>query len=105
MADSSDDDDDTMDSTRAKKSQIFDCQICHFRPPVIVTKCCCNTWYSGPELMLKTHPVCQTKRGCNDTVSLCGLTQFMEGVQKLYRSNSSNEQHTQDETHLLKICD
>ena len=49
----------------------FKCQICHSipaKPPLIITKCCknilgcetcVNQWYSGPEAMTKTCPICQ----------------------------------------------
>ena len=61
---------------------------------------CVDTWYSGPEIMTKTCPVCRAERGLNETMSLRGLTEFMEGIQKLYRSDGSNEQQrTQDEAH------
>ena len=64
----------------------FKCQICHsvpVRPPVIVTKCCRNilgcqvcvdTWYSGPEAMTMTCPMCCAEWGCNETMVLRGLT-------------------------------
>ena len=67
----------------------FKCQICHaapVRPPVIVTKCCrkhprvprmCQHMVLG-EAMTKTCPLCRTERGCNKTMVLRGLTDFME---------------------------
>ena len=73
----------------------FKCHICHsvpVRPPVIVTKCCRNilgcqvcvdTWYSGPEAMTRTCPMCRAERGCNETMVLRGLTDFMESVRKM----------------------
>ena len=74
----------------------FKCQICHnvsVRPPVIVTKCCrnilgcqdcVNTWYSGPEAMTRTCPMCRAEHGCNETMMLRGLTNFMETIKKIY---------------------
>jgi len=67
----------------------FKCQICHsipIKPPIIVTKCCrnilgcqecVNTWYSGPEAMTRTCPVCRAERGCNETMLLHGSNEFM----------------------------
>ena len=84
----------------------FKCQICHsvpVRPPVIVTKCCrnilgcqqcTNTWYSGPEAMSKTCPMCRADRGCNETMILHGLTDFMDSIKKVC-GNDSEENSTQ----------
>ena len=67
----------------------FNCQICHsvpVKPPVIMTKCCknipgcqecTNTWYSGPEVMTRSCPMCHAEQGCNETMVLCGLTDFL----------------------------
>ena len=72
----------------------FKCQICHtvpIRPPVIVTKCCrnllgCQTCvdncYSGTKAMTRTYPMCHADWGCNETVVLHGLSDFMDGIQK-----------------------
>ena len=74
----------------------FKCYICHsvpIKPLIIVTKCCkkmlgcqecINTWYAGPDAMLKTCPICRTKRGCNETMVLHGLTEFLENIRKVY---------------------
>ena len=74
----------------------FKCQICHgvpVKPPVIVTKCCKNmlgrqacvdTWYSGTEAMTKTCPICRAERGCNETMILRGLTEFIESILAIY---------------------
>ena len=82
----------------------FKCQICHnvpIRPPVIVTKCCrnilgcqecVNTWYSGPEAITRTCPMCRAERGCNETMMLRGLTDFMETIKKIY--NEGNEDNS-----------
>jgi len=76
------------------------------RPPVIVTKCCKNilgcqecvgTWYSGSDVMTRTFPMCRAERGCNETMILRGLTDFMEGVRRLYKNEdnaSSSTTHT-----------
>ncbi|XP_065908512.1 uncharacterized protein [Dysidea avara] len=76
----------------------FKCQICHtipVQPPVIVTKCCKNilgcqvcvdTWYSGPEAMRKTCPMCRAERGCNETMILRGLSDFMEACRRIDRN-------------------
>jgi len=62
-----------------------------------------NTWYSGPEVMAKTCPMCRAERGCNKTMILRGLTDFMEGVKKLYEnedntsSSTTQSSQTQDE--------
>ena len=77
----------------------FKCYICHsvpVKPPIIVTKCCenmlgcqecINTWYTGPDAMLKTCPICRTERGCNETMVLRGLTEFLECIRKVYAEN------------------
>ena len=74
----------------------FKRQICHgvpVKPPMIVTKCCKNilgcqacvdTWYSGTEAMAKTCPICRAKRGCNETMVLRGLTEFIESIGNIY---------------------
>ena len=79
----------------------FKCQICHtvpIRPPVIITKCCINlmgcqacvdTWYSGTEAMTRMCPMCHADWGCNETMDLCGLTDFMDGIRKLYNEDDS----------------
>ena len=62
-------------------------------PLFIVIKCCRNllgyqacvdTWYSGTEAMNRTCPMCCAERGVNETMVLRGLTEFMEGIRKLY---------------------
>ena len=80
----------------------FKCQICHtvpVKPPVIVTKCCrnilgcqecVNTWYSGPEAMTRTCPMCRAERGCNETMVLRGLTDFMESTRKIYGNDDNS---------------
>lgn len=80
----------------------FKCQICHIvpvRPPVIVTKCCRNilgcqscvdTWYSGSEAMTRTCPMCRAERGCNETMVLRGLTDFMESIRKIYANEDNS---------------
>ena len=87
----------------------FKCYICHsvpVKPPIIVTKCCkimlgyqecVNTWYAGPDAMLKTCPICRTERGCNKTMVLCGLTEFLESMRKVYE-NDERPQEAGDET-------
>ena len=84
----------------------FKCQICHgvpVKPPVIVTKCCrnilgcqecVNTWYSGPEAMTRTCPMCRAERGCNETMMLRRLTDFMETIKKIYEGNEDNSTGT-----------
>ena len=79
----------------------FKCQICHtvpIRPPVIITKCCRNlmgcqacvdTWYSGTKAMTRMCPMCRADRGCNETMVLRGLTNFMDGIRKLYNEDDS----------------
>ena len=45
---------------------------------------CVDTWYSGTEAMNRTCPMCRAERGVNETMVLHGLTEFMEGIRKLY---------------------
>ena len=90
----------------------FKCCICHVipvKPPIIVTKCCknmlgcqecVNTWYSGPDAMLKTCPICRAERGCNETMVLRGLTEFLESIRKIYENNenSRSEENQTDQS-------
>lgn len=60
----------------------FKCKICHsspMQPPVVVAKCCksilgcescTNNWYSGPDAMTKTCPLCRAERGFTETMIL-----------------------------------
>ena len=87
----------------------FKCYICHVipvKPPIIVTKCCknmlgcqecVNTWYSGPDAMLKTCPICRAERGCNETMVLRGLTEFLENIRKIH-DNNENLARSENET-------
>ena len=87
----------------------FKCQICHSTPmkaPVIVTKCCrnilgcedcVNTWYSGPDAMTKTCPVCRRERGCNETMLLNGLNEFIEGIRKMFQQDQDEDGPDQNE--------
>ena len=80
----------------------FKCHICHSipaKPPLIITKCCknmlgceacVNQWYSGPEAMTKTCPICRAERGCNETMLLRGLTEFLEHVGRLEEDTAVN---------------
>ena len=36
---------------------------------------------------LKTCPICRTERGCNETMVLHGLTEFLECIRKVYTEN------------------
>ena len=77
----------------------FKCYVCHsvpVKPPIFVTKCCknmlgcqkcVNTWYAGPDAMLKTCPICRTDRGYNETIILRGLMEFLECIKKVYMEN------------------
>jgi len=39
-----------------------------------------DTWYSGEDAMRKTCPICRAERGCNETMVLRGLSEFMEAT-------------------------
>ena len=45
---------------------------------------CVDTWYSGTEAMNRTCPMYCAELGVNETMALRGLTEFMEGIRKLY---------------------
>ena len=45
---------------------------------------CVDTWYSGTEAMNRTCPMYCVEPGVNETMALRGLTEFMEGIRKLY---------------------
>ena len=51
-----------------------------------VLQVCVDTWYSGPEAMRKTCPMCRAERGCNETMILCGLSDFMEACRRIDRN-------------------
>ena len=53
-----------------------------------------NTWYSGAEAMTRTSPMCRAERGCNETMILRGLTDFMETIKKIYEGNEDNSAGT-----------
>ena len=87
----------------------FKCHICHSipaKPPLIITKCCknmlgcetcVNQWYSGPDAMTKTCPICRAERGCNETMLLRGLTEFLEHVGRLEENiGASSHGHEQE---------
>ena len=81
----------------------FKCSICHafpIKPPIIITKCCrnllgceqcTNQWYTGPEAMTKTCPICRAERGCNETMILRGLSELMEVIAKLSKKEVGND--------------
>ena len=58
---------------------------------------CVNTWYSGPDAMLKTCPICRTQRGCNETMVLRDLTEFLENIREIH-DNNENLARTENET-------
>lgn len=82
----------------------FKCAICHhvpIHPPIIVTKCCktilgcekcVNTWYSGPEMLSKTCPSCRADRGCNETMVLRGLDDFLTQMAKVLQTGRETDQ-------------
>ena len=81
----------------------FQCTICRqvpIHPPVIITKCCktilgcetcVNTWYSGPDMLTKTCPSCRAERGCNETMVLRGLEEFLAQMGKLLQRDEREE--------------
>ena len=40
--------------------------------------------------MTKTCPLCRAERGCNETMILRGLSEFMEAVQRIYRDEGES---------------
>jgi len=50
-----------------------------------------DTWYSGEDAMRKTCPICRAERGCNETMVLRGLSDFMEAIRKTYRHGETME--------------
>lgn len=74
--------------------ETFKCQICQdspLKPPVIITKCCktilgceecVNQLYSGTEALSKTCPLCRAERGCNETMLLRGLSDFLRLIKE-----------------------
>ena len=70
----------------------FRCKIClkvPITPPIIMSKCyktvigcegCVNTWYSGPEALIKTCPFCRAERGYSETMLLRGMDSFLAEV-------------------------
>ena len=43
--------------------------------------------------MTKTCPICRAERGCNETIVLQGLSEFMEAIQRMYRNEESGDCH------------
>lgn len=82
----------------------FKCHICHsvpIKPPVIVTKCCknilgcescINTWYSGPDALVKTCPACRAERGYNETMLLRGLDEFLKQIGRVIQTEEEREE-------------
>lgn len=74
----------------------FKCKICHslpMQPPIVVAKCCksilgcescANSWYSGPDAMVKTCPLCRAERGFTETMILNGLHDFLRILSEIY---------------------
>ena len=79
----------------------FKCRICHsVKPPVIVTKCCknvlgcescINTWYSGPDALVKTCSACRAERGYNETMLLRGLDEFLKQIRRAIQTEEERE--------------
>ena len=69
------------------------CKICHaspIKPPVILAKCCnnilgcqvcANQWFSGPDALTKSCPICGMERGYANSARLHGLDELMEEVE------------------------
>ena len=51
-----------------------------------VMQVCVDTWYSSPETMRKMCPMCHAERGCNETMILRGLLDFMEACRRIDRN-------------------
>ena len=80
----------------------FKCQICQGipTPPLIVSKCCkqllgcescVNDWFSGPDAMLKTCPLCREPRGRNETMLFRGFDEFVESVKVVFENNATDQ--------------
>ena len=80
----------------------FKCKICHtqpMQPPVVVAKCCksilgcescANSWYSGPDAMAKTCPLCRAERGLSETMILNGLHDFLKILSEIYSKDQDD---------------
>ena len=76
----------------------FKCKICQntpFDPPVIMAKCCTSiigcqkcvdSWFTGPNALSKTCPLCQQERGYANLGTLHGFDEVTEEVKKLFIS-------------------
>ena len=65
---------------------------------------CVDTWYSGTEAMNRTCPMYCAERGVNETMALRGLTEFMEGIQKLwYMKMTLTAKHTRNQKAIKNI--
>ena len=81
----------------------FKCKICHslpMQPPVVVAKCCksilgcescANSWYSGPDAMAKTCPLCRAERGFSETMILNGLHDFLRILSEIYSAEQDDQ--------------
>ena len=80
------------------------------QPPVVVAKCCksilgcescTNNWYSGPDAMTKTCPLCRAERGFTETMILNGLHDFLRILSEVFSRQQeqvqiANEEHQAD---------
>ena len=66
------------------------CQVSPIKPPIIMAKCCTNIigcqgctdgWFSGPNALTKSCPICGTERGYANTARLHGLDELCEEVE------------------------
>ena len=81
----------------------FRCKIClkvPITPPIIMSKCCktvigcegcVNTWYSGPEALIKTCPSCRAERGYSETMLLRGMDSFLAEVGAVLQAKEEEE--------------
>jgi len=56
---------------------------------------CANSWYSGPEAMMKTCPLCRAERGFTETMILNGLHDFLNTLSEIYNKEQDDQYQVQ----------
>ena len=53
---------------------------------------CINSWYSGPDTLVKVRPVCCAERGYNETMLLHGLNEFLNEIDRFSHVEDAHDQ-------------
>ena len=92
----------------------FKSNVCYsisIKPPVIVAICCryifgCQSCvdkrYTGADQITKFCTLCKAKRGCNETMILRSLVEFLEIIKKAYSTDKTAESPAQ---HMTEVAE